>query len=67
MSIRRLVSVNLYYKDPIKHVGLIQSKRYHRPIKFSLFSPWFSLTIAHFGIKQQSLTLLVQIENKRLD
>jgi hypothetical protein len=39
MSIRRLVSVNLYYKDPTKHVGLIQSKRYHHLIEFNLFSP----------------------------
>jgi hypothetical protein len=48
------------YKNPTKHVGLVQ-KGPHHVIKCKLFSPWYSNKIAYFGVKQSLTQLHINI------
>ena len=43
----------IHYKNPTKHVGLVQSSHHHQFIKCILFSPWYSWQKnCSFGVKQ---------------
>ena len=53
---RQVVSLNKHYKDPIKHVGLVQSRHdYHHFVECSVFSTWYRWKLL-ICIKQQSHT-----------
>jgi len=43
-------------KNQIKNVCLIQSRHLHHYFGYNLFLQWYCCKIAHFGVKQQSLT-----------